>query len=50
VTATAQYRLGLGIWSATTSGMPSSVGFSHITGSGVSGQRPPLVWLLSQTV
>jgi hypothetical protein len=47
--ASAQQFLGLGTWSATTSAVPSSVAFSHLTGSGAAVQRLPMVWFLSES-
>jgi hypothetical protein len=50
VGASAQWALGLGTYSATTSAVPASVAFSQLTGSAVSAQRQPMIWLLSQSV
>jgi hypothetical protein len=47
--ASAQWALGLGTYSATTSAVPGSVAFSQLTGSAVSAQRQPMIWLLSQS-
>jgi fibronectin-binding autotransporter adhesin len=49
-TATAQLRLGLGVWSVTSSSVPGSAAFSHITGSGSMGIREPYLQLRSGTV
>jgi hypothetical protein len=48
--ATLQNVLGLGFYTATTSGMPGSIGFSQINGSASQAQRVPLYYFLSQTV
>ena len=43
--ATAQASLGLGYYSATTGAMPTSIGFSEITGTLQFGMRPPIYQL-----
>ncbi|MGB4759152.1 MAG: hypothetical protein WBP26_03775 [Candidatus Saccharimonadales bacterium] len=47
--ATNQFKLGLGYYSATTAGMPSSIGFQEINGSAPGALRPPIVKFVSQT-
>jgi hypothetical protein len=39
--ATAQRRLGLGVYTATTAGMPNSIGFSQINGTASNALRQP---------
>jgi len=48
--ASMQITLGQGSYSATTSGMPVSIGFSQIQGTGQSQFRAPIVWFASSTV
>lgn len=48
--ATNQFSLGLGIWSATTSGIPTSLAFSHITGNSTDALRPPIFYFANGTV
>jgi hypothetical protein len=45
-----QLTLGQGIYTATTSGMPSSIAFSHIRGSDSAGLRGPNIYFASGTV
>jgi hypothetical protein len=47
--ATAQRRLGQGVYSVTTAGMPASVAFADIRGSNSDAHRPPVFFFLSQT-
>lgn len=47
--ATNQFKLGLGYYSATTAGMPTSIGFNEINGSAAGALRPPIVKFISQT-
>jgi hypothetical protein len=47
---TAQLTLGQGVYSATTSGMPSSVAFSQIRGSDSQAARPVYIHMASGTV
>jgi hypothetical protein len=47
---TYQYTLGQGVYSTTTSAMPSSVAFSQIRGSDSNAARPPIVGFYSGTV
>lgn len=47
--ATAQRQLGQGHYTASTSGIPGSVGFSQINGSATLAMRYPQWFLLSQT-
>jgi hypothetical protein len=49
-TATAQYQLGLGVYTAGTSGIPASIAFSQINGSGSMALREPIFQLVSGTV
>lgn len=44
-----QNVLGLGVYSATTSGIPGSIGFSQIVGNSSIGLRVPLYYFLSQS-
>lgn len=48
--ASNQDRLGLGYFSATTSGIPASIAFSDIRGTASQALRPPLYCFLSGTV
>lgn len=48
--ATRQNVLGLGIYTATTSGIPGSIGFSQIQGTASQFLRVPMYYFLSQTV
>lgn len=48
--ASAQWPLGYGSYSATTSGIPSSIGISQIQGSASLAARPPSWFMLSDTV
>jgi hypothetical protein len=48
--ATDQYQLGLGVFSATTSGIPASIAFTDINGSGSMALREPIFQLRSGTV
>jgi hypothetical protein len=48
--ATNQDVLGLGFYSASTSAMPGSIGFSQIQGTNSNALRPPLYKFLSVTV
>jgi hypothetical protein len=45
----AQWPLGLGVRSASTSGLPASVPFSHIDGTGSLGARAPSWFMVSGT-
>jgi hypothetical protein len=47
--ATAQRRLGQGVYSVTSAGLPASVAFSEIRGSNSDAHRPPVFFFLSQT-
>lgn len=47
---TMQFTLGQGFYSATTSGMPASVGFNQIDGSNSLGHRMPALMYASSTV
>lgn len=47
--ATQQNVLGLGFYTATTSGMPGSIGFSQLNGTASQALRPPMYYFLSQT-
>lgn len=47
--ATYQRRLGLGVYTATTSDMPTSIAFSQIRGSDSLALRPPVVYFASGT-
>lgn len=47
--ATLQRRLGQGVYTASTSGLPNSVAFSQINGTGSLAHRPPMWFLISQT-
>jgi hypothetical protein len=47
---TMQFTQGQGVYSATTSGMPNSVAFSHIQGSGSNNFRAPAVMFINSTV
>jgi hypothetical protein len=47
--ATNQFSLGLGIWSATTSGIPTTIAFSHLTGNSTDALRPPIFMFASST-
>jgi hypothetical protein len=47
--ATNQPKLGMGFYSATTAGMPSSIAFNQITGTAPGAIRPPIVRFISQT-
>jgi hypothetical protein len=49
-TATAQWPLGFGYYSATTAGIPSSIAFSQIQGSGSMAARAPSWFAISGTV
>lgn len=46
---TYQMHLGRGVYTATTSGMPDSVGFSQIRGSDSLGLRAPMIYFQSGT-
>jgi hypothetical protein len=48
-TASVQVQLGLGQYSATTSGMPGSVAFSQISGTASNAQRNPLVYFVDSS-
>ncbi len=48
--ATVQATLGQGVYSAATNGLPGSVAFSQITGTGSNALRPPVVMFISGTV
>jgi hypothetical protein len=48
--ATDQYQLGLGVYSASTSGIPASIAFTQIQGSGSMALREPVFHLRSGTV
>lgn len=48
--ATNQYTRGLGVYSVSTTGMPSSVAFSQINGTASLVLRQPIFYLLSGTV
>lgn len=47
--ATRQNVLGLGVYTASTSGIPGSVAFSHINGTASQFLRVPMYYFLSQT-
>jgi len=47
---TDQYTRGLGVYSATTSAMPSSIAFSQITGTNSTYLRQPLFYVVNGTV
>lgn len=47
---TYQFRPGIGVYSATTSGIPSSIGISQLRGSDSMGQRPPIILFANSTV
>jgi len=47
--ATVQRRLGLGFYTATTSGIPASIGFSQLNGTGTGAGRQPVFILASGT-
>lgn len=47
---TVQITLGQGSYTATTSGMPASIGFTQLQGSGSGNYRAPVVWFASSTV
>jgi hypothetical protein len=47
--ASAQQTLGLGVYSAATGGLPSSIAISNIRGTASMALRPPSVYFLSQT-
>lgn len=49
-TATAQYQLGLGVYTVSTSGIPASIAFTQINGSGSMALREPIFQLVSGTV
>lgn len=48
--ATAQWPLGFGSYSATTSGIPASIAFSQIQGTAIIAARPPSWFMVSGTV
>lgn len=48
--ATNQYTRGLGQYSATTTAMPASVGFSQINGVSSIALRQPMIYFVSSTV
>jgi hypothetical protein len=48
--ATDQYQLGLGVYSVSTSGIPASIAFTQINGSGSMALREPIFQLVSGTV
>jgi hypothetical protein len=48
--ATNQFSLGLGIYSATTSGIPSTIGFNQLTGNSTDALRPPIFMFANGTV
>ena len=48
--ATVQLSLGLGVYTASTSAMPSSIAFSQINGTASLAARAPSIAFLSQTV
>lgn len=45
----AQYTRGLGMYSATTNAMPSSIGLSQLIGNSSAYLRPPAFYVVSQT-
>lgn len=47
---TQQYTLGQGIYTASTTGIPGSIAFSHLRGSDSGAFRSPIVQLISSTV
>ena len=47
---TYQFRPGIGVYSATTSGIPSSIGLSQLRGSDSAAQRPPILIFANSTV
>ena len=47
---TAQYTRGLGMYSATTNAMPSSVGFNQLTGNSSAYLRQPIFYMVNGTV
>ncbi len=48
--ASVQARLGLGTYSASTSGIPGSIAFTQLTGTGTIIPRTPVFHFISQTV
>jgi hypothetical protein len=48
--ATDQYQLGLGVYTVSTSGIPVSIAFTQINGSGSMALREPVFQLVSGTV
>jgi len=48
--ATKQFYLGQGFYSATTAGVPGSIAFTQIQGTGSLNLRPPLAWFVSATI
>ena len=47
---TYQFQPGLGVYSVTTSGIPSTVGYSQIRGSDSAALRPPVILFANSTV
>lgn len=47
---TQQFTLGQGVYSATTSAMPGSIGFSQIRGSDSAGLRGAAIMFASSTI
>ena len=47
---TMQFRPGIGVYSATTSGMPASIAFSQLRGSDSAAQRPPILIFANSTI
>ena len=49
-TTTQQFTIGQGVYTVTTSGMPNSIAFSQIQGSGANNFRAPAVMFINSTV
>lgn len=47
---TYQFRPGIGVYSTTTSGIPSSIGISQLRGSDSMAQRPPIILFANSTI
>lgn len=47
---TYQFQPGIGVYSVTTSGMPSSIGYSQLRGSDSLAQRPPILIFANSTI
>jgi hypothetical protein len=48
--ATKQFYLGQGFYSATTAGVPGSIAFTQIQGTGSLNLRPPIAFFISGTI